>query len=157
MDVGGDGGCAYVQRWGQELSVVRVFALPGCSCTVDDEGGLSHSISEFKKQSQSGVRSIFCGVCIDHDITRPPARHVHVSAVGARRPTRAATHHHRASPAIVFVWLSFAFRAVLFAPPRLHSTPLLPLGANDTSDLGTREQLRERLLHMPTGRYLSAN
>ena len=48
---------------GRALSVVSVFALPGCSCAVVDEGGLSRSISEFEKQSQSGVRSIFCGVC----------------------------------------------------------------------------------------------
>lgn len=29
VDVGGDEGCADVQRWGRAVSVVRVFALPG--------------------------------------------------------------------------------------------------------------------------------
>jgi hypothetical protein len=56
------------------FSCDRVYALPGCSCAVVDEGGLSRSISEFEKQSQSGVRSIFCGVCHDHDITPPLPR-----------------------------------------------------------------------------------
>ena len=57
---------------GRELSVVRVFALSGCSCAVVDEGGLSRSISEFEKQSQSGVRSILLGVLskAPHDLQR---------------------------------------------------------------------------------------
>ena len=37
--------------------------------------------------------------------------------------------------------------------PRLHSTPLLPLDANDTSTLATRDHVRERLLHVPTKKF----
>ena len=69
-------------RW--ELCVVRVFTLLRCSCAVVDEGGPSPSISEFEKQSQSGVPTLHLARCVGHDMTRLPARHVHISVSGAR-------------------------------------------------------------------------
>ena len=61
VDVAATGMCIRVAV-GWELSVVRVFILRECSCAIVDEGGLSRSVSEFEKQSQSGVRSILLGV-----------------------------------------------------------------------------------------------